>query len=140
MPAWAFGVVAALVIMAVGLAVIWALVSIAGRGGEPSCDGEVDLGYAPELIQAARVEPFFQAVDDRCQFWLAVDEAGDVVAYKKQLPGRSCNVRWDIELQSWRCGDLAIDPADLQRWPARVEIRDGLEHLLIDFGPAPDAS
>ena len=123
--------VAAAVIVAVGFGVIAGLVWVSGRGGEPSCDGEVDLGYAPELIEAAEVEPFFQPIDDRCQYWLAVDDDGEVVAYKTRLPGRDCNVRWDIELESWRCGDVEIEPDELQRWPSRVANRDGTERLLL---------
>jgi hypothetical protein len=138
MPTWLYGVVVAGVIVALGLATLGALMWLTARGDEPSCDGEVDMGFAPTLVDAAEVEPFFQAVDDRCQFWLAIDERDMVVAYKPTVASLDCNVRWDIDLKSWRCDKVEVDPAVLDRWPLRIEDRDGLQHLLIDFGPEPN--
>lgn len=136
MPTWLFGTIVAVVVVALGFATMWGLTWITGRGDEPACDGEVDLGYAPSLTEAAGVEPFFQAVNERCQFWLAIDGDSEVVAYKPTLPGRDCRVRWDIELERWSCGVEEVEPTDLEQWRLRVnEPTGGLPTLVIDFGP-----
>lgn len=137
MPTWLFGLLVGATIVSLGVGVMLGLAWVTGRGDDRPCDGEVDVGYAPNLIEAAAVEPFFQAINERCQYWLAIDAGGDVVAYKTTLPGRDCSVRWDIELTSWRCGATAVDASDLERWPVRVDdTDDGPPTLVIDFGPA----
>jgi hypothetical protein len=138
MPIWVYGVLVAVVVTALGIAVAFGLARLSG-GAEQSaaCDGEVDFGYAPNLVEAAAVEPFYQAINGRCQLWFAIDAGGDIAAYQPVIEGRDCRVRWDIESSSWRCGGDEIAERDLVRWPLAVRPVENLDHLFVDFGPAP---
>ncbi len=140
MPNWLFGTLVGALIVALGAGVMAGLAWVTGRGNEPSCEGSVEIGSAASLLELAEVEPYFQAIDERCRYWLATDTRGDLVAYKTVLEGEEC-VRWDIELVSWRCDEREVDPGDLERWPVSIEdLPDRPQTLVIDFGASSRAA
>lgn len=140
MPVWLVGVVTALALVVGGIGIGLGLRWISGRGGEPSCDGRVEIGYAPKLAETAAAEPFFQAIDARCQFWIGIDDAGDPVAYKTTLGGDDC-VRWDLEADVWRCDDEQIARDVLEEWPSSIEdLEDRPRTFVVDFGPPPSTA
>lgn len=136
-PIWRFGVAVALAVIVAGVAVMAGLIWISGRGGGSACDGPVNLGDAANLRETVVAEPVFQAVSSRCRLWLTVDAKGDLVAYKATLPGRDCDVRWDIGRESWQCGDEEIAPVDLARWPLTIDTSSARPTVVIDFGADP---
>ena len=140
MPVWLVGAVTAVTLVVGGLGIGLGLRWISGRGGEPSCDGRVEIGYAPKLAETAAAEPYFQAIDARCQFWLGIDDAGNPVAYKTSLRGKDC-VRWDLEVDVWRCGEEQVAVETLEEWPSSVEdLEDRPRTFVVDFGPPPTST
>lgn len=136
-PLWRFGVLVGVCVLGAGIAIMFGLIWVSGRGGGAACDGPVNLGDEANLRETVAAEPIFQAVSSRCQLWLTTDDRGALVAYRATLPGRTCTVRWDIGLESWRCGVDEVAETDLARWPLTIDTRSPRATVVIDFGPNP---
>jgi hypothetical protein len=134
-PLWLYGTAVAALTIAFGVGIMAGLVWISGGSDDVACDGEIELGYAPDLAEQAAAEPIPQSIDARCRWWFSVDADGRLVAYRQSITGRDCDVVWNIAEDRWRCGADVVDETELEEWPSRIEDREDRRSMfVVDFG------
>lgn len=126
---------ATLGVVVAGLLIAAGIYAATSRGGSPTC-GLLPLGSADAVRSELEDGPEFRTGGGRCHFLLALDDSGDIVAYKVAVPNRECTLR--MAGNEFRCGDDVVDPADLARYPVIVETNDDIESIVIDLR-SPDS-
>lgn len=126
---------AAAVVVSIGLAImagIWLL--LRSSSGDAPCSGRVVVGYAPNLLERASKEPFFQG-GTRCGYWVTT-RGGRLVAVQTTIAGERCTVAWSIVRGEFVCGGRRLAWSELRTFPSRV-VRGGStdKGWEIDFGP-----
>lgn len=135
MPIWLYGCLVGVVTVAIGVGIMGGLVWISGGNDDATCEGEIELGFAPDIAEQAAAEPDPQAINTRCRWWYAVNPAGQLVAYRTMITGRDCDVLWDYNADVWRCDTEIIDESELEEWPSKIEDRDDRRTMfVVDFG------
>ena len=61
--------------------------------------------------------------------------AGGIVAYRVEVPGRDCSVRWQGSRGRYVCGGAEIAPDQIGRWPTWTTFESGAEFLMVDLTP-----
>ena len=106
----------------------------ATRGARSTVCRPLDVGLASEIRSTLEDGgPYLATGGGSCSFWLAIDENGDIAAYKIRQP-HGCT----LELkrgERWECGGKTLDPTTLDRYPVRTRTVENQDTIVVDLSP-----
>ena len=112
-------------------------VAVSGGGNSTQC-GRLPAGPVDTVRDDLETGgPFYQTGGGNCSFILALDDGGDIVAYKQEQP-TGCTLK--LKREQLVCDGGHVDPADLAQYPVSTIKRDDVDVLLVDLTGRPDAS
>lgn len=107
----------------------------ATRGDRSTVCRQLEVGLVSEIRSTLEDGgPYLATGGGSCSFWLAIDENGDIVAYKIRQPG-GCT----LELrrgERWACGGKTLDPTTLDQYPVRTKTVENVDTLVVDLAPS----
>jgi len=124
---------ATVAVLFVGFFIFGAMFVTTRGGSGPQC-GQSTAGLASDIRNTLNNGPYFQTGGGSCGYWLAL-ENGDIVAYKAVQPS-GCTAHYKRD--HWDCGDSAVAPDHLAKYPTYIKTVNGVDALIVNLGtPAP---
>jgi len=117
--------------MAGGVIAVGLYVSL-DKGDQVTC-GQLRVGMVSDIRKTLETDgPSLRSGGNDCGFLLAL-EGNDIVAYRLEVPGRTCLLQ--PRGNELHCGNEAVDPNQLQRYPTSIESTDGIDAVVVDLRP-----
>ena len=135
-------ILAALSIVTVGLLIAggmyWSLNRGAPRRTTADCTGVQSIGSVEGLTHDAKLSPYYGTIGGRCEYWIALRNTTELVAYKAEPVGRTCKIHYEAPKNGFLCDGKLVAQSALQTWPgSNVTTGPKAGSFEIDFGPNP---